>query len=638
MRAKGLSNSWVCNEYVWDIWLKKKKSCGVFSQNGVGVTDMSNTMLSRKWVLLDFIHRCNNFRPFKQIHAQLLTSGIIRDELVVNKVAEFFGKFVEYVEYGCDLLKQIDWCTSSFPCNLLISSYAGSDTPEAAVLVYRRIVRDGFMPDKYTFPVVLKSCTKFSGSGEGRQVHGVVVKTGFLGDAFVGNSLVHFYSVCGVFCAATKVFDDMLVRDVVSWTGLISGYVRSGLFDEAVALFSRMDAKPNVATFVSVLVACGRMGYLSLGKGIHGLIFKRVGMDLVVGNAIMDMYVKCECLCEAKKIFDELPERDIVSWTTMISGLVQCEHPKESLELFHKMHGSGIEPDGFLLTTVLSACASLGALDYGRWINEYIYLMGIKWDTHIGTAMIDMYAKCGCVEMALRTFDEMPYKNVYTWNALLGGLAMHGHGHEVLKHFEEMIRSGMRPNEVTFLSILIACCHSGLVDEGRRYFYQMVSQQHNLSPRLEHYGCMVDMLCRGGLLDEAQELIKSMPMQPDVLIWGALLSTCKANGHIELSQEILDRLPEHESQDSGIYVLLSNIYATNQRWAEVTRVRRLMKEKGIKKAPGSSVIEVDGNAYEFLAGDTSHPQNEDVHKLLNILANQVYLEGHFSDPFLIRWV
>ena len=608
---------------------------GIFGQDGHDVTDMSKTMLSRKWVLLDFIHRCNNFRFFKQIHAQLLTSGIVRDELVVNKVAEFLGKFVEFVEYGCDILKQNDWCISSFPSNLLISSYASSDMPRAAFLVYRRIVRDGFMPDRYTFPVVLKSCTKFLGSGEGRQVHGVVVKMGFKGDVFVGNSLVHFYSVCGDFCAATRVFDDMLVRDVVSWTGLISGYVRAGLFDEAVALFLRMDVRPNVASFVSVLVACGRMGYLSLGKGIHGLIFKRVGMDLVVGNVIMDMYVKCECLSEAKQIFDELPERDIVSWTTMISGLVQCEHPKESLELFHKMHGSGIEPDSFLLTTVLSACASLGALDYGSWINEYIYLRGIKCDTHIGTAMIDMYAKCGCVEMALQTFNGMPYKNVYTWNALLGGLAMHGHGHEVLKHFEEMIKSGMRPNEVTFLSILTACCHSGLVDEGRRYFYQMVSRQHNLSPRLEHYGCMVDMLCRAELLDEAQELIKIMPMSPDVRIWGALLSACKASGNIELSQEILDRLLEHETQDSGVYVLLSNIYATNQRWAEVTRVRRLMKDKSIKKAPGSSVIEVDGKAYEFLAGDTSHPQNEDVHILLNILANQVYLEGHFSVPFLI---
>ncbi|XP_042961189.1 pentatricopeptide repeat-containing protein At4g38010-like [Carya illinoinensis] len=593
---------------------------------------MNKIMLSRK-CLLDFVHRCNNVRSFMQIHAQLLTSGFICDQLVVNRVAEFFGKFADFGEYGCDLLKQIDWSISSFPFNLMISGYAGSDTPRAAVLVYRRMMRNGFMPDMYTFPVVLKSCAKFLGIGEGRQVHGVVVKMGVLSDLVVQNSLVHFYGGFGDFRVASMVFDDMHVRDVVSWSCLISGYVRAGLFDEAIALFLRMDVKPNIATLVSMLVACGRMRHLSLGKEIHGLIVRCVRVDLVVGNAIMDMYVKCECLCEAKQIFDELPEIDIVSWTTMISGLVQCKRPKESLQRFHKMLALGIEPDRLILTSVLSACASLGALDYGRWIDGYIDFRDIKWDTHIGTTMIDMYAKCGCVEMALWTFNEMPFKNVYTWNALLGGLAMHGHGREALKHFEEMIKSGMRPNEVTFLAILTACCHSGLVDEGRRCFHQMISQQHNLSPRLEHYGCMVDMLCRAQLLDEARELIKTMPMPPDVLIWGALLSGCKASGAVELSQEILDSLLELESQDSGVYVLLSNIHATDQRWPEVSRIRRLMKEKGIKKAPGSSVIEVDGKVHEFFAGEASHPQNEDLHYFLNILSSNLYLEGHFSDPF-----
>lgn len=589
-------------------------------------------MFPQKWVLLDFIYRCNNLRSFTQIHAQLLTSGVIRDQLVVNRVSKLFGRFSEFGEYGCDFLKQIDWSIRSFPSNLMMSSYAGSDTPRAAVLVYRRMMKNGFVPDMYTFPVVLKSCAKFLGIGEGRQVHGVIVKMGFLNDLVVQNSLVHFYGGCGDFRLASMVFDDMHVRDVVSWSCLISGHVRAGLFDEALALFFQMDVEPNIATFVSMLVACARMSYLSLGNGIHGMIVRCVRVDLVVGNAIMDMYVKCKCLCEAKQIFDELPEIDIVSWTTMISGLVQCKRPKESLEMFHKMLTSGIEPDRVILTSVLSACATLGALDYGRWIDMYIDFRDIKRDTHIGTTMIDMYAKCGCVEMALWTFNEMPCKNVYTWNALLGGLALHGRGREVLKIFEEMIKCGMRPNAVTFLAILTACCHSGLVDEGRRCFYQMINHEHKLSPMLEHYGCMVDMFCRAQLLDEAQELIKTMPMTPDVLIWGALLSGCKASGAVELSQDILDRLLELESQDSGVYVLLSNIHATDKRWGEVTKVRRLMKEKGIKKSPGSSVIEVDGKVHEFFAGDTSHPQNEDLHYLLNILYSNFYLEGHFSDP------
>ncbi|KAK9292826.1 hypothetical protein L1049_020806 [Liquidambar formosana] len=593
-------------------------------------------MLYSKCTLLDFIHRCNSFKSFKQIHAHLITSGIIRHELVVTKAVEFFGKYIDFVDYACEFLNQIDSKLSSFPYNTLIAGYASGNAPRAAVLVYRQIVRDGFSPDMYTFPVVMKACSKFSGIEEGEEVHGVVVKMGFRCDLYAQNSLLHFYSVCGECSGASRVFDDMLVRDVVSWTGLISGYARVGLFDEAVALFLKMDVEPNIATFVSVLVACGRLGYLSLGRGIHGLVYKRTfGMGLVVGNALMDMYVKCECLCEAKRIFDELPERDIVSWTSVISGLVQCKRPKESLELFCNMQVSGVEPDRIILTSVLSACASIGALDYGRWVHEYIDRRGMKWDIHIGTAMVDMYAKCGCIEMAMHTFYGMSSKNVFTWNALLGGLAMHGHGHEVLKHFDLMVRAGIRPNGVTFLAILTACCHSGLVDEGRRHFYKMISPHYySLSPRLEHYGCMVDLFCRAGLLDEAQDLIKTMPMPPDVLIWGAILSACKAQGNVELSQEISGRLLELESQDSGFFVLLSNIYATNERWDDVKRVRRLMKEKGIRKIPGSSVIEVDGKAHEFLVGHTSHPRNKDILILLNVLSDQVYLEGHFLHPLM----
>ena len=370
-----------------------------------------------------------------------------------------------------------------------------------------------------------------------------------------------------------------------------------------------------------LLVACGRKGYLILGKGIHGLIIERgFGLGLEVSNALMDMYVKCESLPEEKQVFDELPEKDIVSWTSIICGMVQCKFPKEVLELFCDVQSSGIEPDGIILTSVLSARASPGAVDYGRLVREYIDHKAIKWDIQIGTAVVDMYAKCGCIEMAMQIFNVMPHKNVLTWNAMLNGLAMHGHGQKALQLFEEMVREGMRPNEVTFLVTLTACCHCGFVGEGRRYFHWMKSQQYNLPPRLEHYGCMVDFLCRAGLLDEALELTKAMPMLPDVRIMGALLSTCKANGNVELPREILDRLVEFDSRDSGVYVLLSNILAINQRWADVTRIRRLMK-MGIEKTPGSSVIEVDGKAHEIIVGDLRYPQDKHIRLFLKSLSD-----------------
>jgi len=595
------------------------------------VIGMNKATHSMKWVLLDFIQRCNDLRSFKQIHAQLLRSTIVDNDLVVTKAANFFGKHVTDIHYPCNFLKQFDWSLSSFPCNLIISGYGAGHFPWAAIRIYRWVVGNGFVPDVYTVPAVLKSCARFSGIAEVKQIHTLAVKTDLWCDMFVQNSFVHVYSICGDTVGASKVFDFMPVRDVVSWTGLISGYMKAGLFNDAVALFLRMDVAPNAATFVSILGACGKLGYLNLGKGIHGLVCKYPhGKELVVSNTLMDMYVKCESVTDAKRLFDEIHEKDIVSWTSIISGLVQYQCPQESLDLFYEMLGSGFEPDGVILTSVLSACASLGLLDYGRWVHEYIDRSRINWDVHIGTSLVDMYAKCGCIEMAQQIFNMLPSKNIRTWNAYIGGLAINGHGQEALKQFEYLVESGTRPNEITFLAVFTACCHSGLVDEGRSYFKQMTSPPYNLSPWLEHYGCMVDLLCRAELVGEAMELINKMPMPPDVQILGSLLSASNTYGNVELTPEMLKTLPNFECQESGIYVLLSNLYANNKKWAEVRSIRRLMKEKGISKAPGSSLITVDGKSHKFVVGDNNHPQSEDVHVLLNILANQTYLEGHID--------
>ncbi|VVB09833.1 unnamed protein product [Arabis nemorensis] len=544
-------------------------------------------------LLLELINRCSSLRVFKQIQTHLISRDLLRDELFVNKVVTFLGKSSDFASYGCVILHRICRHLSSFPYNTLLSSYAVCDNPSVTILVYRTFVRNGFLPDMYTFPPVFKACGKFSGIGEGKQIHGVVTRMGFCDDVYVGNSLVHFYGLCGDSGGACKAFDEMPVRDLVSWTGIISGFTRIGCNKEALRMFSKMDIEPNLATYVCALVASGRVGCLSLGKGIHGLILKKAYLiSLETGNALIDMYVKCEQLCDAKRIFGDMQKKDKVSWNSMISGLVQCKRSHEAIELFSLMQtSSGIKPDGHILTSVLSACANLGVVDYGRWVHEYVVNAGIKWDTHIGTAIVDMYAKCGYMETALEIFNGIRSKNVYTWNALLTGLAIHGHGHESLIRFEEMVKLGFKPNEVTFLAVLNACCHTGLVDEGRRYFHKMKTREYNLSPKLEHYGCLIDLLCRAGLLDEALETVKTMPFKPDVLICGAILSACKSRETlIELPKEILDSFLDMEFEDCGVYVLLSNIFAANRRWDDVAKIRRLMKVKGISKVPGASSI------------------------------------------------
>ncbi|CAA7035954.1 unnamed protein product [Microthlaspi erraticum] len=549
-----------------------------------------------KSVLLEWTSLCSSLRVFKQIQTHLISRDLLRDDIFVNKVVAFLGKSADFASYSCLILHKTRPALSSFPYNTLLSSYAVCDKPRATILVYRAFVRNGFSPDMFTFPPVFKACGKFSGIGEGKQYHSTVTRMGFSDDMYVQNSLVHFYGVCGDSKSACKVFDQMPVRDVISWTGIISGFSRIGLYKEALGMFSKMDVEANLATYVCALVASGRVGCLSLGRGLHGLMLKKAALfSLESGNALIDMYVKCEQLCDAKRIFDELQKKDKVSWNSMISGLVQCKRSNEAIELFSLMQSSSsVKPDGHILTSVLSACANLGAVDYGRWVHEYVVSSGIEWDTHIGTAVVDMYAKCGYIETALEIFNGIRSKNVYTWNALLGGLAIHGHGHESLRCFEEMVKLGFKPNEVTFLAVLNACCHTGLVDEGRRYFLKMKNREYNLSPKIEHYGCLVDLLCRAGLLDEALDLVKTMPVKPDVLICGAILSACKSKGTLmELPREILDSFLEMEFEDSGVYVLMSNIFAANRRWDDVAKIRKLMKVKGISKIPGSSAVEVN---------------------------------------------
>ncbi|KAF7017081.1 unnamed protein product [Triticum aestivum] len=419
----------------------------------------------------------------------------------------------------------------------------------------------------------------------------------------------------------------MAGRDVVSWTALVSAFVRGGRFVEALAVFGEMDVAPNEGTLASALVACGRLGAVRAGKAVHGWCLKRQReLELIVGNALLDMYVKCEKLHLARRVFDRLLVRDIVSWTVMISGLVHCRLPSEALELFNGMQTSGVKPDKVVLSTVLSACASLGALESGRWVHEYIERKGIEWDVHVGTSLVDMYAKCGCLETSLSIFHKMPVKNVSSWNALINGFALHGHGREALVYFDRMVASGLPPNEVTFIIVLGACCHTGLVQEGLGLF-NLMNNSYNLSPWEEHYGCMVDLLGRAGLIQEAYGLIKVMPMTPAVSTWGALLSACQAHGRVEFSQQILRHVHELESSGSGFYVLLSNLYALNDRWTDVKRVRGLLSEKGLWKEPGSSLIEVNGKTSEFVVGQTNHQDMDAICAVLFMLMKQIHLDA-----------
>lgn len=334
-------------------------------------------------------------------------------------------------------------------------------------------------------------------------------------------------------------------------------------------------------------------------------------------------------------MFAKCPERTSVAlWNAVISGFAKCGRSKEALELFDQMlqmEGEDVRADGITVVSALAACADLGALDAGEWIHDHAAKNSIQLDVFVGTALVDMYSKCGSIDLARKVFDEMPDRNVMSWTVMIRGLAMCGNGGDALALFSKMIDEGVKPDGITFVGVLSACSHSRLVDEGRRVFASM-TRDFGIVPKSEHYSCVVDLLSRAGMLREAIEFIENMPLEPDAALWGSLLSACRRNPkEVELAEFVAGQLMEIEPDNDATYVLLSNIYAYNNRWDDVARVRRLMKERAIRKTPGCSSVEANGVVHEFIAGDRSHPQFEEIYGMVEEVALKLEDSGYVMD-------
>lgn len=333
--------------------------------------------------------------------------------------------------------------------------------------------------------------------------------------------------------------------------------------------------------------------------------------DVITWTALINGYVKCGQVELATELFDQMPERNAVSWSAMINGYVQTGMFREALELFNDMQLSGLRPNNAGIVGALTACAFLGALDHGRWIHAYVDRNGMELDRVLGTALVDMYAKCGCIEIAYSVFDKMPYRDVFAFTALISGLANHGRSTSAIELFSRMQSEGVLPNEVTFICVLSACSRMGLVDEGLRIFNCM-SKVYGIEPGVQHYGCLVDLLARAGLLEEAKKLVREMPMDPDSYVLGALLNSCRVHGDVESGKETVESLVERGLDHGGVHVLLSNMYASSKQWDWVLKVRKEMEAKKVRKVPGCSSIEIDGRVCEFIAGDMSYLLMEEV--------------------------
>ncbi|XP_061951430.1 pentatricopeptide repeat-containing protein At1g08070, chloroplastic-like [Populus nigra] len=578
------------------------------------------------------IEKCSNMSQLKQIHAQMLRTGLFFDPFIASKIVAFCSlQDSGSLQYARLVFSQIPNPTS-YTCNSIIRGCTDKNLHQEALLFYQEMMVQGLIPDRYTFPSLFKSCRN---SSEGKQIHCHSTKLGFASDTYAQNTLMNMYSNCGCLVSARKVFDKMEDKTVVSWATMIGVHAQWDQPNEAVRLFDRMmkseNVKPNEVTFVNVLTACARARDLAMVKRIHEYIDEHgFGRHVVLNTVLMDVYCKCGCVQLARDLFDKAQEKNLFSWNIMINGHVEDSNYEEALLLFREMQTKGIKGDKVTMASLLLACTHLGALELGKWLHAYIKKQRIDVDVALGTALVDMYAKCGSIETAIQVFHEMPEKDVMTWTALILGLAMCGQAENALQYFDEMHIRGVKPDAITFVGVLAACSHAGFVDEGISHFNSM-SDTYGIQPTIEHYGGLVDILGRAGRIAEAEELIKSMPMAPDQFVLGGLLGACRIHGNLEAAERAAKQLLEIDPYHSGTYVLLSNIYKSSKKWEEAKRTRELMAERGMKKPPGCSQIEVHGVVHEFVKGDSSHRQSSEINEMLEDMISKLKNAGYVPD-------
>ncbi|XP_058777372.1 pentatricopeptide repeat-containing protein At2g20540-like [Vicia villosa] len=513
---------------------------------------------------LILLEKCKNMNHLKQAHAQIFTTGLENNTFALSRVLAFCSSHKHHygsLIYACRVFQRIQNPTVCI-YNTIIKAFLVNDNFKSALHVFVKMLQNGLRPDNYTIPYVLKVCVGLQDLSLGEMIHGYGSKLGLVFDIFVGNSLMMMYCVFGDVVAARYVFDEIPCLSAVSWSVMISGYAKVGDVDSA------------------------------------------------------------------RLFFDEAPEKDKGIWGAMISGYVQNSCFKESLYLFRLMQLTDIVADESIFVSVLSACAHLGALDVGVWVHRHCNRSKlVPLSVRLSTSLLDMYAKCGDLESAKRLFNSMQERDIVCWNAMISGLAMHGDGKGAIKLFYDMEKFGMKPDDITFIAVFTACSYSGMAHEGLKLLDRMLSV-YNIEPKSEHYGCLVDLLSRAGLFEEAMVIIRkitnSMNGSEETLAWRAFLSACCNHGETQLAELAAEKVLHLDKHiHSGVYVLLSNLYATSGKHSDARRVRDMMKIKGANKTPGCSSVEIDGAVSEFIAGEKTHPLMEEIHTVLEKMHMQL---------------
>ncbi|KAE7997072.1 hypothetical protein FH972_001739 [Carpinus fangiana] len=537
---------------------------------------------------LILLPKCRTLNDVNQIHARLITTGFIKNTSLTTKVIlnfissprQHLIEFARYIFFTRHAFRIRREQEDPFLWNALIKSYSHGCEPKRALALFCLMLENGICVDKFTFSLVLKACSRVGLVGEGMQVHGLLKKMEIGLDVFLQNCVIGWYLRCGFVEFARQVFDRMPKRDSVSYNSMIDGYVKCGMIQSARDLFDCMPVEErNLISWNSMIS----------------------GIDV------------------ARSLFDGMPERDVVAYNALMAGYVQNGYCMEAVKVFHDMKSkSEMSPDNATLLIVLSAIAQLGHIERGISVHHYLEANGFSLSGKLGVALIDMYSKCGSIGNAMSVFEDVEEKCVDHWNAMIGGLAIHGLGELAFDLLMEMEKLCVKPDDITFIGVLNACGHAGLVKEGLMCF-ELMRRVHKVEPKLQHYGCMVDIFGRAGLIEEARTLIEEMPIEPNDVIWRTLLSACKNEENFNIGKPVADHLMRLDSCYPSSYVLLSNMYASRGMWNDVSRVRMLLKERNLKKNPGCSWIELEGTVHEFFVQDKSHPQVTEIYSMLNSL-------------------
>ncbi|XP_044501742.1 pentatricopeptide repeat-containing protein At2g45350, chloroplastic [Mangifera indica] len=601
------------------------------------------------------LRKCRTLNDVNQIHARLITTGLIKNTSLTAKIVAISSssscaplvEFARYLFFTRQVFRIYKKHEDPFLWNAIIKSYSHGFNPRRALVVFCLMLETGVCFDNFSLSLVLKACSRVGLVKEGMQIHGLLRKIKSGSDLYLQNCLISLYLKCGYLESARQVFDKTRFRDSVSYNSMIDGYVKYGKLDSAHELFDSMPMKEkNLISWNSMI-----SGYAQSKGGLNiarALFEKMPERDLISWNCMIDGCVKSGKMDDAQALFDEMPNKDVVTWANMIDGYAKIgrvdisralfdEMPErdvvvcnammtgylkngccmEALEVFHDMQCVGhLCPDDASILIILSAIAQLGHINKGIAVHRYLEQNEYNLNGKHGVALIDMYSKCGSIECAISVFEDIEKKSVDHWNAMINGFAIHGLGELAFDLLMEMERFLIEPDDITFVGVLNACGHAGLVKEGILCF-ELMRRVHKMEPKLQHYGCMVDILGRAGHIEEARKLIEDMPIEPNDVIWRTLLSACQTHENLTVAEPVAKHLIGMDSSNSSSYVLLSNMFAGLGMWNDVRRIRTMMKKQNLKKIPGCSWIELEGAVYEFFVQDKSHLQVTEICSMLD---------------------